>query len=226
VTEPVPTNGAARAGSNEETPMKLYSFTGACALAPHIALEWVGADYELELIKRSDTREPAFLELNPAGKVPVLIRDDGTVMTHVNPILMWIAESYPDAGLKPDADGPGDPYPLRKWLAEFNGDIHPAFTPYFLTFRLIDDKEAQKAVKVKAAQEVDFQLSVVERHMDGRTWMLGDRKSILDAYLYVFCRWAEFLPKPLAEYANLAAFTARMNADAGVRAATKAQGLG
>jgi glutathione S-transferase len=79
---------------------------------------------------------------------------------------------------------------------------------------------------VKAAQEVDFQLAVVERHMDGRDWMLGDRKSILDAYLYVFCRWAEFLPKPLPEYPNLAAFTARMNEDAHVQTATKAQGLG
>jgi glutathione S-transferase len=206
--------------------MKLYSFTGACALAPHIALEWAGAEFDLELIKRSDTREPEFLKLNPIGKVPVLVLDDGTVMTHVNPILMWIAETYPDANLKPDGKGGGDPYPLRKWLAEFNGDIHPSFTPYFLTFRLIDDKDAQKAVKVKAAEEVDFQLSVVERHMEGREWMMGDTKSILDAYLYVFCRWAEFLPKPLSEYPNLAAFTERMNADAGVQAATKGQGLG
>lgn len=205
--------------------MKLYSFTGACALAPHIALEWAGADYELELIKRSETREPEFLKLNPVGKVPVLVRDDGTVMTHVNPILMWIGERYPDAKLIPEG-GEETRWALRRWLAEFNGDIHPAFTPYFLTYRFTDDKEAGKGVKAKAAEEVDFQLGVVERHMEGRDWMLGDRRSILDAYLYVFCVWAGMMPKPLKEYSNLAAFAARMNADPGVQAASKAQGLG
>jgi glutathione S-transferase len=204
--------------------MKLYSFTGACALAPHIALEWAGADYELELIKRSDAREPEFLKLNPVGKVPVLVLDDGKVLTEVPAVLMWIAEHWPEAGLGPD-DSEDGRFAMRKWLAEFNGDIHPSFTPYFLTFRYADDKEAQKVVKAKAADEVDFQLQIVERHMEGRDYMLGDRRSVLDTYLFVFCLWAGFLPKPLKEYPNLAAFAARMQADPGVQAAMKAQGL-
>jgi len=205
--------------------MKLYSFTGACALAPHIALEWAGADYELELIKRSDTRSPDFLKLNPAGKVPVLVTDDDRVLTEVPAVLLWIAEHWPEAGLGAE-DSEDGRYAMRKWLAEFNGDIHPAFTPYFLTFRYADDKAAQKEVKAKAAEEVDFQLSIVERHLDGRDWVLGDRRSVLDAYLFVFCLWAGFLPKPLKDYPNLAAFAGRMKADPGVQAAMSAQGLG
>jgi len=204
--------------------MKLYSFTGACALAPHVALEWVGADYELELIKRSDTRTPEFLALNPVGKVPVLVLDDGTVLTEVPPLLVWIAENWPDANLGPENSEEGR-YTFRKWMAEFNGDIHPAFTPYFLTFRYADSKEAQGEVKAKAAEEVDFQLSIVERHMEGRDFVMGERRTILDPYLFVFCLWAGFLPKPLKEYPNLAAFAGRMKADPGVQAAMKAQGL-
>ncbi|HUT49438.1 MAG TPA: glutathione binding-like protein [Alphaproteobacteria bacterium] len=205
--------------------MKLYSFTGSCALAPHIALEWAGADYELELIKRSDAREPDFLKLNPIGKVPVLVLDDGTVLTQVVAVLMWIAEHFPDANLNPAA-GPDDLYEARKWLTEFNGDIHPAFTPYFLTFRYADSKDAQNEVKAHAAQEVDHQLSIVEHHMEGRDWVMGDRRSVLDTYLFVFCLWAGFLPKPLKNYPNLAGFTDRMKADPGVQAAMSAQGLG
>jgi len=205
--------------------MKLYSFTGACALAPHIALEWAGADYELELIKRSDARSPDFLKLNPVGKVPVLVTDDDRVLTEVPAVLMWIAEHWPQADLGAE-DSEDGRFAMRKWLAEFNGDIHPAFTPYFLTFRYADDKEAQKEVKAKAAEEVDFQLSIVERYLEGRHWVLGDRRSVLDTYLFVFCLWAGFLPKPLKEYPNLAAFTERMKADPGVQAAMKAQGLG
>jgi len=205
--------------------MKLYSFTGACALAPHIALEWAGADFELELIKRSGTRVPEFLELNPVGKVPVLVLDDGRVLSEVPAVLAWIAETWPDAGLGPEDTEDGR-FAMRKWLAEFNGDIHPAFTPYFLTFRYADGKAAQAEVKAKAAAEVDFQLSIVERHMVGRDWMLGERRSVLDTYLFVFCLWAGFLPKPFADYPNLAAFAGRMKAVPGVKAAMTAQGLG
>jgi glutathione S-transferase len=205
--------------------MKLYSFTGSCALVPNIALEWAGADFELELIKRSATREPELLALNPVGKVPILVLDDGKVLTQVNAILMWIAEEWPDAKLAPKAGGE-DPWPLRKWLAQFNGDIHPAFTPYFLSFKFAETKEAQKEVKAKAAKEVEFQLSIVDRHMAGRDWVLDAGRSVADAYLYIFCLWAGFLPGTLSAYPNLAAFAGRMKDDPGVQAAVTAQGLG
>ena len=204
--------------------MKLYSFTGACALAPHIALEWAGADYELELIKRSATREPEFLKLNPVGKVPVLVLDDDTVLTEVNAILLWIAEQWPAADISYEDSETGR-FEMRKWLSEFNGDIHPALTPYFLTFRFAESDDAQAQAKASAAQEVDFQLSIVERHMADRTWMLGDRRSVLDAYLMVFCNWARFMPKPLDQYPNLNAFAGRMAKDEGVQSAMKQQGL-
>lgn len=203
--------------------MKLYSFTGACALAPHIALEWAGADYSLELVKRSETREPDFLALNPVGKVPVLVLDDGRTLTQVNAVLLWIAETWPAAELGPEDTTDGR-YRMQNWLSHFNGDIHPAFTPYFLPFRFADDKAAQKEVRTTALKELTFQLSHVERHMAGRDWVL-ERRSVLDPYLYVFCQWANFLPGKLDAFPNMAAFFKRMNGDAGVQAATKAQDL-
>jgi len=204
--------------------MKLYSFTGSCGLAPNIALEWAGADYELELIKRSDTRKPDFLKLNPVGKVPVLELDDGRVLTEVPAVLMWIAEHWPDAKLGPDTNE-DSVNAMRKWLSGFNGDIHPSFTPYFLTFRYAESEDAQKEVKSIAAEEVAFQLSVVDRHMAGHDWVMGERRTVADAYLMVFCMWAGFLPGKLSAYPNLAAFAERMQADPGVKAAMKAQKL-
>ena len=87
--------------------MKLYYFTGSCALAPHIALEWAGADYELSEMKRSETRAPEFLKKNPAGKVPVLELDDGRCIAQVNAVLQFIAETWPEAGLGPGSNGDG-----------------------------------------------------------------------------------------------------------------------
>ncbi len=202
--------------------MKLYAFQGSCALAPHIALNWAGADYNLEMIERSETRKPDFLKINPVGKVPVIVTDDGKTIAQVNTVLLWIAENYPDAGLLPG----GDTVDWRMLLAQFNGDVHPAFTPYFLTFRFAENEDTQKEVKSVAVKELDFQLSLLDRLMDGKEWVAGGKRSILDAYLYVFCTWAQFVkPKSLKDYPNLAAFHAKLSQDEGVQKALKQQGL-
>lgn len=204
--------------------MKLHYFQASCALAPHIALEWAGADYELSEMKRSDTRAPEFLKKNPAGKVPVLELDDGTCISQVNAVLQFIAETWPEAGL--GGDGGGDSRrAMQRWLSHFNGDVHTSFTPYFMTHRFADSDGAKAEVKARAAGEVAFQLKVVDDHMAGRDWMMGDGRSILDPYLFVFTLWAGFMPDRLNAFPNLKAFAKRMKEDPGVQNALKMQGL-
>lgn len=205
--------------------MKLYYFKSSCALAPHIALEWVGADYETEALKRNATRSPEFLEnVNPYGKVPVLELDDGRKLSQVNAILMWIARAYPEADLGPD-DGADGEIEMEAMLAHFNSDVHTAFTPYFMTHKFTTQEDHQQSVKDAACIEIDFQVGDLEKRMEGRDWMLGDRRSILDAYLFVFCTWGRFVPGLLDAHPNLKAFSKRMAADAGVHSALEQQGL-
>ena len=205
--------------------MKLHYFQGSCALAPHIALEWSGADYELSEMKRSETRTPEFLTKNPAGKVPVLELDDGTCVTQVNAVLQFIAESWPEAGLGDDGS-PKSRHAMQRWLSHFNGDVHTSFTPYFMTHRFADSDGARAEVRAQAAGEVAFQLKIIDRHLAGRDWMMGAGRSILDPYLFVFTLWAGFMPDRLNEFPNLKAFSKRMKEDPGVGNALKMQGLG
>lgn len=208
--------------------MKLHYFQGSCALAPHIALEWAGADYELAEMKRSQTRAPEFLAKNPAGKVPVLELDDGTCVSQVNAVLQYIAETWPAAGLGPESNDGGSTdsrHAMQRWLSHFNGDVHTSFTPYFMTHRYADSDAAKAEVKAHAAGEVSFQLGVIEDHMAGRDWMLGDARSILDPYLFVFTVWAGFMPDRLNAFPNLKAFNKRMKEDPGVHNALKMQGM-
>ncbi len=205
--------------------MKLYYFKSSCALAPHIALEWVGADYETEGVKRSATRSPEFLEnVNPYGKVPVLELDDGRKLSQVNAILMWLARHYPDANLGPDEGETGETE-MEAMLSHFNSDVHTAFTPYFLTHKFSTEEDHHQAIKDTVFAEIDFQLGDLEKHMEGREWVLGDRRSILDPYLFVFCSWGRYVPGALEERPNLKAFAKRMMADPGVESALKQQGL-
>ena len=205
--------------------MKLYYFQGSCALAPHITLEWVGADYELSELKRSETRNPEFLKKNPAGKVPVLELDNGGYVHQVNAVLQYLADAYPDANLGEDGSE-DEKRAMQRWLSHFNGDVHTSFTPFFLIHRFADSDEAKKEVKAHAAEEVAFQLKIVDDRMEGREWMLGDARSILDPYLFVFTMWGGFMPGRLDNFPNLKAFSKRMKADEGVQNALKMQGMG
>lgn len=204
--------------------MKLHYFQGSCALAPHIALEWAGADYVLSEMKRSETRAPEFLKKNPAGKVPVLELDDGRCVTQVNAVLQYIAETWPEAGLGGGGSGEAR-RAMQRWLSHFNGDVHTGFTPYFMTHRFADSDGARAEVKAHAAGEVAFQLKIIDRHMAGRDWMMGTGRSILDPYLFVFTVWAGFMPDRLNEFPNLKAFSKRMKDDPGVGNALRMQGM-
>src|SRR3546814_16520600 len=78
--------------------MKLYYLPGACPLAAHIILEWIGKPYELQLVTRAEIKEHAYLSLNPAGSVPVLRGGDFT-LTQSAAIVEYLAELAPAAGL-------------------------------------------------------------------------------------------------------------------------------
>src|SRR5687767_8040952 len=87
--------------------MKLYGYRNGRTLRAAWALEEARATYEyveVDLFK-GEARKPAFLALNPAGKVPVLI-DGDRVITESAAICLHVGERYPEAGLLPPAGTP------------------------------------------------------------------------------------------------------------------------
>ncbi len=94
----------------------LYYAPHTCALASHLALEYVGAPYQVARIdlSTSQQRSPDYLNVNPTGKVPALVTPRGT-LTETPAILLFIAQSYPNAALAPL----DDPFELAR-LNAFN----------------------------------------------------------------------------------------------------------
>ncbi len=82
--------------------LKLFYATGTCALASHIALEEAGAEYETVRLdfRSNDQRKPEYLALNPKGRVPALVTDRG-ILTETPAILVFIAQTFPEAHLAP-----------------------------------------------------------------------------------------------------------------------------
>ena len=72
--------------------LKLYYYPGACSLAPHLVLEWIGAPYEAIRVKLGD---PAYNAINPAGAVPALDTGEGWILTQAGAVLHYLARRFP-----------------------------------------------------------------------------------------------------------------------------------
>jgi len=163
--------------------LRLYYAPGTCALAPHIALVEAHAHYEtvrLDL-KTEDQREPDYLKINPKGRVPALLTEQG-VLTETPAILTYIAQTHPAAQL-----APGDPYLLGKVQA-FNSylcaTVHVARGHRVAGRRWSDDPVALEAMQRKVPQTVGECYALIERTMFAGPWVMGDAYSICDPYLF------------------------------------------
>ena len=202
--------------------MKLYYSPGACSLADHIALEWIGQPYEAIRVSREERKAPAYLKINPAGAVPAF-EQDGWVLTQNAAILNYLADSFPQAGLGGDGTPKGRAE-VNKWLALVNSDIHPAFHPLFGSTAYLDDAALVERSKDAARAKLRGLFERVDAQLAGHDWVAGTR-SIADPYLFVVTRWAKAQEVDLSGLGNLERYFNAMLADPGVQRALEQEGL-
>lgn len=192
---------------------KLLYHVGACSLAPHIVLEWIGAPYETQSVEFG-SRE--LLEVNPSGMVPALIEDDGWVLTQSGAILHYLAQQHPEADLA-GGTGPRANAELERWSGFFTGDLHPSFYPIFMPQRYTTDTTGRDATQEAGRKLVRKRLTLLDEQLNGREWVLGKR-SVIDAYAFPMLRWAaDLLPEGLGTWPNVMALHDRMAADPAVQ---------
>lgn len=202
--------------------MKLYSKPGACSTAGHIALQWTGQPFEVEVMTRETLKSPAFLQVSPAGSVPAVVDGEFT-LTQNAAILGYIADSYPAAKLAGDGS-PQQRAEATRWLAFTNSDLHPAFVPLFNPGAFQADPGQHDAIKDAARKRVRGLFERADRQLNGKQWLAGFR-SFADPYFYITLRWAEAMAIDLRDLVHVAAFKQRMDTDAGVQAALATEGL-
>lgn len=202
--------------------MKLYTKPGACSTACHISLHWSGAPFSVQVLTADEMKSPAYLAINPVGAVPAL-EDGDFVLTQNAAIVGYIADMYPASGLGGDGT-PRQRAEANRWLAFCNADLHPAFHPLFGPGRFIADEAQFDALKATARERLRGMYARANAQLEGRDWIAGFR-SYADPYLYITLRWAARTGVDLSGFEHLAAFVGRMEADADVQAALRAEGL-
>ena len=172
--------------------LKLFYAPGACSLAPHIALEEIGGAHEFERVnlREGAQRAPAYLGINPKGRVPALATDRG-VLTENPAILAYLAQSFPAVDLAPLDDAF-----LFAQMQAFNlylcSTVHVAFAHAFRPERYADGEASAQAMRAKAPRALADAFALIERILvDGRPYVLGDSHSVADSYLLVFSRWMD-----------------------------------
>lgn len=192
--------------------LTLYYAPGACSLATHIALEEAGAEFALERIDFAAEAQtsPAYLAVNPKGRVPALVAERG-ILTETPATLVFVAQTYPAAGLAPI----GDPFAFAQVQA-FNAylcaTLHVAHAHRMRGRRWTDDEAAIAALRRYVPRSVGACFQLIEDTMLAGPWVMGESYTICDPYLFTLAQVLEIdgvdtapLPKVMAHRARVGA---------------------
>ena len=202
--------------------LKLYYSAGSCSMASHIILEELGRPYTTVSVNLRDPARPTstgedFRATSPQGYVPALKLDSGEVLGETPALLAWLGELDPAKGLMPPA-GTLENFRVREWLAFLATELHKNCSPLFRP-------NTPDAYKEIARANLAAKFDALDRHLQGKQYLMGDRFTVADAYLFTVAGWGKFTGVDIAKWPNLAAFVARVAARPNVQAALKAEGL-
>lgn len=200
--------------------MKLYYSPGACSQAVHILLHEAGLDHSSEAVDLRTKRTASgadYWAINPKGAVPALDLGNGEVLTENAAILQYLGDLSGDANLFPPV-GDRKRYRVIEWLNYIATELHKSFAPFFNPATSDEQKQTTRNL---LAKKFDF---VANRLGEG-PYLMGDRITLPDAYLFVMLSWAGKQHIDLGRWPGLAAFTRRMRERPSVDIVLRAEGL-
>ncbi|SMB34645.1 glutathionine S-transferase [Serratia proteamaculans] len=200
--------------------MKLFYKAGACSLSPHIVLREAGLDFtaeKVDLALKKTESGADYLAINPKGQVPALLLDDGSLLTEGVAIVQYLADRVPDRGLIPTA-GTLSRYHAIEWLNYIATELHKGFSPLF-------NPKTPEEYKTIAREKLDKQFDYLDSVLAKQHFLLGNKFSVADAYLFTILRWAIALQFDIKKRAQLSAYFDRVAARPAVDATLNAEGL-
>lgn len=190
--------------------MKLYGLGPTRSLRARWALQELDAEFEFVPINllAGENRHPDFLRLNPTGKLPVLV-DGDLVLTESAAIVMYLAEKYGAKGLMP-ADLSQRAQVYRWSMFAVTELEQPLWRIARHSFLYPEDKRLPEDIAL-AKEEFVSMAAILDRHMDGREFIVGDTISVADCVTAYVLDWGNENGL-IDDYSNLKAYLERMYA--------------
>ena len=205
--------------------LTLHYFPGNASLTPHFLLREIGAPFELSLVDRSKDAQhsPEYLHLNPNERIPTLV-DGDLVVYETAAIVLYLTERFPEAGLTPPVGSKERAHFLR-WVAHLGSTVQPEMRPYFYPEQHITDPAQAADVKRTAERRLAEMFDRIDNLLGAGPYVLGERYSAADPYLFMLVRWTRNMARPARELPSLARHAERMLARDAIREAFKVEGL-
>jgi glutathione S-transferase len=165
----------------------LYWKPGSGSMVVEAALRMIGVAFDA--VEVDDTADPAFLALNPAGKVPVLKLACGPVIAESAAILISLDDMFPEARLLPPRGRSGHVKAVQ-WLIFMATNIYPACLRYYYPERHTADPapEAAEAIRSQAALDMDRDFARLGAVVQG-PFLTGQTMTITDVYAAMLADW-------------------------------------
>ena len=169
---------------------KLCHAKKTCSMGIHVLLEEIGAPYDLRIVdfSKGEQKTPEYKALNPKGKVPALVRQDGSILTEFAAIAMWLSLTNPEKKLMPtDQEGIVRTVETLDFIV---GTVH------MLSWRMwrrpdiySDNLTGHDLLKARGKVAMLDALNVVDAQLADKEYLMGEF-SIADAALYYTEYWA------------------------------------
>ena len=168
---------------------KLFYALKSASMGMRVLLEEIGAPYELieTTVDKDTPRPPEQLAINPNGWVPVLSWDGGA-MYEAAAITIFLGDRHPEANLAPAIDDPTRALYLQT-LTYFSNAIQNAYQLTYYPERFADTPSGEPSAQQRGNRRLRETWQVIDDQIGENEWLLGDRFSAADIYLFMLTTW-------------------------------------
>ncbi len=172
---------------------RLFYALKSASMGVRVLLEEIGAPYELieTTVAKDQPRPPEQLAINPNGWIPVLLwedRGDDQAMYECAAITMFLCDRHTEAGLAPGLGEPARPRYLQT-LVYFSNSVQNAYQLTYYPDRFADDPAGEEGAQRRGVRRLRETWQVVDDQIGDSDWILGDRFSAADIYLFMLTTW-------------------------------------
>jgi glutathione S-transferase len=198
----------------------MYGVPSGCSFGSIVALEWLGEPYRLCRIEMPDgVQSDAYRRINPVGETPTLVTATGEPISESMAILNHLGARGIGKGLS-FAQGTPEFDRLNQVLAFLNTSFFAAFGPLWYVLEHGIEGSDKDVLRAYGAAKVAKAHADLERMLGDKEWLLGDRRTLADAYFIGIARWTKYHDVvDRSDYPGLQRLFEMLEADPAVRLA-------
>ncbi|SOY49425.1 glutathione S-transferase family protein [Cupriavidus taiwanensis] len=199
------------------TPTLFYGVPSGCSFGSIVALEWLGQPYRLSRIDMPEVvTSAAYRQINPVGETPTLMDAQGNFVSESMAILNHIGARGIERKIG-FAQGTRDFDRLNQQLAYLNTSYFGAFAPLWHALEGVDEADRPALVRY-GTEQVRHVHQELEAMLGAQPWLLGDHRTVADAYFSGIARWSKYHKVlNLEDFPNLQRLYNQLEADPAVR---------